>query len=465
MNRLHSILIIDDDETQQLVLEKALTSHLEVQVKRAGTGRDGLLALQMDKDRAIGLVLLDLEMPVLDGLETLTIIKEQYPTMPVIIISGTRDIDKATLSLNMGAKDFLSKPVSVDRLIVSIRNSMAMAGMEERVDRLQAQVENRFGFDRLIGHESGLHDAVSLAGKAAGSSAPVLITGETGVGKEVFARAIHGESARSGKPFIAVNCGAIPKNLVESTLFGHEKGSFTGAIQKTLGKFREAQGGTIFLDEIGELPSDAQVKLLRALQQKEVEPVGAAKPVAVDIRIISATNLPMEEQVKSGAFREDLFFRLNVLEVPIPPLRARVDDIPDLIDHFSRQFAVHEKMAAKTIEADAMQALLVHPWPGNVRELENTIQRAMILAEGESIGVGDLSLVTGGLQDRAAESEHPGPMMLSLLNPDGGIRSLKECEAAIIHAVLSFHKGNVTRAAKELGIAKSTLYRHLGAAD
>lgn len=323
MTGLKTILMIDDDETHHMSLGKALTQHVDVGIISKLSGRDGLLALQSDANRDIGLVLLDLEMPVMDGLETLTLIREQYPVLPVIILSATRDVEKATTALNMGAKDFLAKPVAPDRLVVSIRNALTMAGMERQVDRLQAERDNRFGFDRLIGHAGGLSDSVVLAKKAAGSSAPVLITGETGVGKDVFARAIHGESARAGKPFIPVNCGAIPVNLVESTLFGHEKGSFTGAIQKTLGVFREAQGGTVFLDEVGELPADAQVKLLRVLQQKEVEPVGSAKPVPVDVRIISATNRPMTEQVKKGAFREDLFFRLNVLEVSIPPLAQK----------------------------------------------------------------------------------------------------------------------------------------------
>lgn len=458
MNR--SILIVDDDATQIMRLKTLLQRHFQDDVVEAQTGRDAILALQNDSKRSIQLVLLDLEMPILDGIETLTLMKEQYPNLPVIIISGTEDVGKATQSLQMGALDFLSKPVQENRLVVSIQNALKMQGLSQEVKRLNAEKENRFGFDDLIGHSSGLSDAVKKGQKAAPANIPVLIMGDTGVGKEVFARAIHGESTRAGKPFIAVNCGAIPKNLVESTLFGHEKGSFTGAISKTIGKFREAQGGTIFLDEVGELPPEAQTKLLRVLQQKEVEPVGSSQAVPIDVRVISATNRMMSDEVSEGNFREDLFFRLNVLSITLPNLQQRRQDIPQLVQHFIERTVTSENLTYKTIDKQAMVVLQNHHWPGNVRELENLIHRALVLSEGASLGVADFDLsVKKASQPDEAVKPMNSPFALSLFQEDGTVKALKLCEQEIMLQILHYYQGNVTQAAKALGIAKSTFYR------
>ncbi|MCD8497181.1 MAG: sigma-54 dependent transcriptional regulator [Alphaproteobacteria bacterium] len=272
------ILIVDDDEMQRSMLQTLLRRKLEVESVTAANGREALDWLRDDDGKNIRLVVLDLNMPVMDGMEALAIIRQKYPALPVIMLTGSRDIEKATGAMKLGATDFVTKPYEAERMIVTVRNALKIGVLSKEVKRLSESKSGHFTFDHLIGHEDGLKDVVFLSRKAAASEIPVLISGETGVGKEVFSKAMHGESSRAGKPFIAVNCGAIPSQLVESTLFGHEKGSFTGATEKTSGKFREADGGTIFLDEVGELPLEAQVKLLRVLQQREVEPVGAGKP-------------------------------------------------------------------------------------------------------------------------------------------------------------------------------------------
>lgn len=460
-NDKSKILVIDDDETQHMLARSLIEKHFDCQIVTASTGRDGLLALQNDRDRDIALVLLDLEMPVLDGLETLSILKDQYPLLPVIIASGTKDVDKATMSLSMGALDFLSKPLTAGRLVVSIKNALKMNDLTVQVKNLTAARDDCLHFDGLIGAETGLKESVAMAMRAAESDIPILITGETGVGKEVFARALHGQGKRAGKPFVAVNCGAIPENLVESTLFGHEKGSFTGAIHKAIGKFREAEGGTIFLDEVGELPMEAQVKLLRVLQQKEVEPVGAASPIPVDVRVLSATNRLMEEEFAAGRFREDLYFRLNVLGIPLPPLRERVEDIPLLARYFISRFAAQEGAALKTIAPQAMHGLKTYHWPGNVRELENILHRAIVLSEDDVLQIHDF--VFSGTVASDVQPIAQSPFSLSLFHPSGEMKLLKECEEQIMSLALTHYEGNITRAAKALGIAKSTFYRRLTA--
>ena len=310
--------------------------------------------------------------------------------------------------------------------------------------------------------------------KAAKSDIPVLITGETGVGKEVFARALHGESDRAGYPFIAVNCGAIPENLIESILFGHEKGAFTGAVAKSLGHFREAEHGTIFLDEIGELPLDAQVKLLRVLQQKEIQPVGSSKLIPIDIRVISATHRDLSKDVMDNRFREDLFFRLNVLQIEIPSLKERSEDILPLILHFIERFAVQENLDVKSISDTALAKLTQYNWPGNIRELENVIHRAMVLSEQAEID--EQSIIFSGHGTAPFPDTTPSHPLtpvqnqdktsISLLDTQNNFKPFDEIEIDVIKAALDYHKQNMTHTSKALGIAKSTLYRKLSnAAD
>ena len=318
-----------------------------------------------------------------------------------------------------------------------------------------------------------MRQSILLAQRAAQSNIPILIEGESGVGKEVMARAIQGGSDRGGRPFVAVNCGAIPDNLVESILFGHEKGSFTGAIDKRLGKFQEADGGTLFLDEVGELPLDIQVKLLRALQEGEVDPVGAKKPVKVDIRLISATNKDLQELVAAEKFREDLYYRLNVFPLTLPPLRERSEDIPELIDYFIQKFAAEESRDVKGVETSALDLLMEYDWPGNVRQLENTIYRAVVLSDRETLTLHDFPQIVirtapgeepaipasptldgEGLHPRLAHAEGFSP-----LDAEGEVRPLSEVEGEMIELAITKYQGRMSEVARRLGIGRSTLYR------
>jgi DNA-binding NtrC family response regulator len=330
--------------------------------------------------------------------------------------------------------------------------------------------------------------ALKLAEKATASEIPVLIEGESGVGKELLARAIRAAGARAGKPFVAVNCGAIPANLVESILFGHEKGAFTGASERQLGKFVEADGGTLFLDEIGELPADAQVKLLRALQEGEVDPVGARKPVKVDFRLISATNSNLLELVKAGHFREDLFYRLHIFPITMPPLRERLEDVPDLVRRFVTRFAAEEGKRVRSVSAEAIKMLTSYRWPGNVRQLENAVFRAVVLADTDEIGVAEFPQIAAqvpGFEAFAAPQPLPAPRpaqepasaplvidspetaptasadSLPLLGVDGHIRPMEEIEAAVIRFTIAHYRGRMTEVSRRLGIGRSTLYRKL----
>jgi DNA-binding NtrC family response regulator len=344
---------------------------------------------------------------------------------------------------------------------------------------MQRKQDGTFTTADIVTRSPVMQPVLRAADKAASSTIPVLVQGESGTGKELIARAIHGSSARNGKPFVAVNCGALPENLVESILFGHEKGAFTGATEKHAGKFAEADGGTLFLDEVGELPLAVQVKLLRALQQNEIEPVGGRKPVKVDVRIISATHRDLIADVKSGRFREDLFYRLHVFPISVPPLRERPDDIAELARHFLTRIAAEEGKRVRMIGADAMALLASHRWPGNVRQLENAIFRAVVLAEGEEIGAAEFPQISAqvdeapvqpGLdpqpvfitepQPSPARPEPQGPT-LRLTDAAGAVRPLEEIEREVIRFAIAHHRGQMSEVARRLKIGRSTLYRKL----
>ena len=317
-----TILIVDDDPTQRSLM-RAVCEKAGYPVVQADSGEGAISLLQGDQGQDVSLIMLDLRMPGLGGMETLKRVKSFRDDLPVIVLTAQGGIDTVVEAMQSGAADFFVKPASPERVIVSINNALNLTTLKGEVSRLKRKRDGAMGFKDLIGHSGALKNVLRIGERAAASNIPILITGESGVGKEMIARAIQGSSERSGRSFITVNCGAIPENLVESILFGHEKGSFTGAHQKHIGKFQEADGGTIFLDEVGELPADMQVKLLRVLQDGDVDPVGSKRPVKVDVRVISATNRDLAEEVKSGAFREDLYYRLNVFPVHIPPLRER----------------------------------------------------------------------------------------------------------------------------------------------
>ncbi len=339
--------------------------------------------------RGVELIILDLNMPGMDGLEFLERLQGIRGDLPVIVQTAQGSIETVIKAMRAGADDFVVKPVSPERLKVSMQNLLKVNALTEEVKRLNKKVGGALTFDDLIASSPAMANVLRLGRRGAQSNIPVLIEGESGVGKEMIARAIQGESERVGRPFVAVNCGAIPENLVKSTLFGHEKGSFTGATAKHLGKFQEADGGTLFLDEVAELPLDMQVKLLRAIQEGEIDPVGSRKPVKVSIRLISATNRNMIEMVKAGQFREDLYYRLNVFPVMVPPLRNRTDDIPALVDHFVTRFAAEEGRKVRGVDPRVLAMLQAYAWPGNVRQLENTVFRAIVLSEGDTLLIQD----------------------------------------------------------------------------
>ncbi len=455
------VLIVEDDPMQREMLGTLLRHKLNFGFYAAEHGREALDLLETEAAQTIKLIIMDLQMPVMGGLETLDILKQKHPHLPVIMLTGSRDADDVVKAMQKGAIDFLTKPFDSARMIVTVKNALKISVLSKEVWRLQKEQDGTFTFDNLIGHDAGLSAVVNIGRKAAASDIPLLITGETGTGKEVFAQAVHGESARAGKPFIAVNCGAIPSQLVESTLFGHEKGAFTGAIEKTIGKFREAEGGTIFLDEVGELPLDTQVKLLRVLQQKEVEPVGATKPVGLNVRIISATNRDLQEEVDGRRFREDLFFRLNVLQIQLPSLRDRKQDIAALADHFIERFCANEGRQPKVISQETHRQLTAYSWPGNVRQLENIISRSMVTSDGNILHVEGLQGMVNNPEAVRNVDQSPHQKDICVISGSNDFKTIYEIEQEAIHIALNHFDHNITKASKALGIAKSTFYKKI----
>src|SRR3979490_1675636 len=383
-----SILIVDDDAVARRLVENMVQKcGYETIVVDSG---DAAIAMLTSPDaQVIDAVVLDLVMPGLDGLGVLAKIRDAGLNIPVIVQTAHGAVDSVVSARRPGAQDFVVKPVGFERLQVSLRNALNTQALKGELQRIRHSREGRLTFADIITRSETMAAVLRTAQKAANSTIPVLIEGESGVGKELFARAIHGSSERKSKPFVAVNCGAIPDNLVESILFGHEKGAFTGATERHMGKFVEASGGTLFLDEVGELPLAAQVNLRRAHEEGAVGPVGGQKPVKVDVRIISATNRKLLDRVKGGQFREDLFYRLHVLPLTIPPLRMRREDIPHLLRHFLARFCAEENRAIAAISGEAMAHLTQLEWPGNIRQLENAVYRAVVISEGDELGIAD----------------------------------------------------------------------------
>ena len=465
-----TVLVVDDDPTQRRLVQAVLDreGYNVVHAENGGEAID-----RMTRGGGADVVLLDMVMPGLSGMETLAEMRTAGVRAPVIILTASGGIDTVVKAMQAGAQDFFIKPASPERILISIRNALQMGDLVAEVGRVKRQVSGRTSFDDLVGDSAPMRMVKSLGARAAKSNIPVLITGESGVGKEVIARALHGASSRAGKPFVAVNCGALPANLIESILFGHEKGAFTGAVDKTLGKFREADGGTLFLDEIGELPLDMQVKLLRALQESEIDPVGAKRPVKVDVRIVSATNRDPEAQVKAGAFREDLFYRLNVFPIEAPALRARREDIPALIDHFIARFNAEEGKRVAGAAPDTLALLTAFEWPGNVRQLENAVYRAIVLADGPWLQPHDFPAISGvaaPMPEAQAASDAPAAehALSDLSLPDapvriiddkGHLRTLEDIERDLIQHAIEVYAGHMSEIARRLGIGRSTLYR------
>ena len=453
-----TILIIDDDPAQRRIAGAMLD----------GAGRDwravedGETALELLRSgEEVSLALLDLTMPGMSGFEVLAALRPIRPDLPVIVLTSNGSISNAVEAMKAGANDFLIKPVSPERLETSIATHLKIDALRSEVRRLSPPAGE--GFEHLVAEAQATRAAIRLAERAAQSNIPVLIEGESGVGKEVFAQGVHAASARAGGPFIAVNCGALPENLVESILFGHEKGAFTGAVAKRIGKFEEADGGTLFLDEIGELPLDAQVKLLRAVQEGEVDPVGGAKTVKSDFRLISATNRDLATRVGEGAFREDLYYRISVYPLTLPPLRDRQADIAPLARRFMSRFAAEEGKQITMIDEAAEAMLTAAPWPGNVRQLENAVYRAVVMAEGEVLSTADFTHIRPAA---AAPADMNGVQRdKGFFAPSGHIRPLAEIELEAMTTALDRYDGSMSEAARRLGIGRSTLYRRLQGDD
>jgi DNA-binding NtrC family response regulator len=477
-----TILIADDDPIQRRLLTEM--------IKRAGydalaveSGEAALKTIEQAAP-AIDLLVLDLVMPDLDGMGVLGRLKERGIALPVIVQTAHGSIETVISAMRAGASDFVVKPVGAERLQISMKNALRVDALEGELRRVNRRVSNTLTFKDLVTRSPEMERVIRLGERAAKSAIPVLLEGESGVGKEVVARAIQGAGDRRGKPFVTVNCGAIPSSLVESILFGHEKGSFTGATERHVGKFVEASGGTLFLDEIGELPLDAQVKLLRALQEGEVDPVGGRKSVRVDIRVISATNQNLIELVKQGRFREDLYYRLNVFPIGIPPLRTRREDIPDLARRFLARFAAEEGRPIRGIGAEAMALVTRYEWPGNVRQLENALFRAVVLSEGDELTIAEFPQIAQQVEGfdvripamplmTPAQALQPrtvreiihmpvaDPNALPMMDERGDMRKLDELEGDIIRFAISHYRGQMSKVARKLAIGRSTLYRKL----
>src|SRR5579875_1515674 len=474
------VLIVDDDPVQRRLLE-SLVRRFGYETEVVESGAQALARLESGAGRAVDLIILDLVMPDIDGMTVLERLRERERAIPTIVQTAHGSIETVISAMRAGAIDFVVKPVGVERLQVSIKNALRVDALKEEVRRLNRQTSGTLTFKDLASKSPEMERVIRLGERAAKSTIPVLLEGESGVGKEVIARAIQGASDRRGRAFVTVNCGALPENLVESILFGHEKGAFTGATEKHAGKFVEAHGGTLFLDEIGELPPNAQVKLLRALQEGEVDPVGARRPVKVDVRIISATNQNLIELVKRGQFREDLYYRLNVFPITIPALRARRDEIADLARRFAARFAAEEGKSLRGIGAEALALLESYDWPGNVRQLENAVFRAVVLADGDELTVAEFPQIAAqvkGFEVRIpaaptalVKQQRPereivrvevrDPNVLRLLDETGNLRQLDALEAETIRFALAYYRGQMSAVARKLGIGRSTLYRKM----
>jgi len=468
-----TVLIVDDDPTQRRLMQAVVEKNGMI-AAHASSGEEAIEAITAGG--RIDVVLLDLVMPGMGGMKALEEMRARAAQLPVIVLTASGSIDTVVKAMQAGAMDFLVKPASPERIAVCIKNALKVQELQGEVVRLQKTKTGALSFGDMIADAPCMRQVVRLGQRAAKSNIPVLILGESGVGKELIARAIHGASARTGKPMITVNCGALPENLVESILFGHEKGSFTGATDKHLGKFREADGGTLFLDEVGELPPDMQVKLLRALQEGEIDPVGAKKAVKVDVRIISATNRDLTQEVKVGAFREDLFYRLNVFPIELPPLRERMEDLPALASHFISRFNAQEGTQILGATAQTMALLKSFDWPGNVRQLENAIFRAVVLCEGNELTPEDFPHISGVSHD-IVENAEEAPLVIEssasssetasaepdlpirIMTGEGHVRALEEIERDLIEFAIGTYAGQMSEIARRLGIGRSTLYR------
>ena len=445
------ILLVDDDPGHLTTL-KTITKSWGYSVE---TADDGSVAVEMVKSEPMDLVLMDVRMTKMSGIEALEQIKAYNPSIPVIIMTAYSSVESAVEALKSGAYDYLMKPLDFEVLKLAIERACEHAGLKEENKALKEYLQSDYNIANIIGRSQPMRKLLDLVAMVAPSEATVLITGESGTGKELIARSLHYNSPRKGKPLVVVNCASIAETLLESELFGHEKGAFTGADKRHEGRFMQANHGTIFLDEIGETSSTMQAKLLRVFQEKEVQRVGGEETIKVDVRIVAATNRDLEADVAQGHFREDLFYRLNVMNLNVPPLKERQEDIPLLAQHFLDKFADKNRKNVKGFVPLAMDMLLNYEWPGNVRELENVIERAIILLTGEYITEKQLPLNITKIYPELSTSPSA---TASVMN---GTRSLEDIEKEAIITTLQASSGNKTETARRLGITRKTLHNKL----
>lgn len=444
MTRRKRILVVDDDESLRRITQ--------MQLQEAGyevcTAADGQQALALAGDFGPALVITDLKMPGMSGMELLARLRSECPETTVIMITAYGTIQNAVEAMKAGAYDYITKPIDYDELVLVVDRALERQQLAEEVQNLRAVLNEKYGFENIIGHSKALLRVLNVAARVAPTDSTVLIQGETGTGKELLAKAIYHNSRRKNKPFVTINCGAIPKDLLESELFGHVKGSFTGAITNRRGKVEMADGGTLFLDEVGELPLELQVKLLRLLQQGEIEKVGGTQPAVVDVRVIAATHRNLQAMLENGTFREDLYYRLAVIPLEIPPMRERSEDIPELVQHlFLNARQRHGKPDLKLPPA-LLPYFTAYRWPGNVRELENVLERLVVLSVGGEVTVDDLP--------DFLRREPPSQDAVLLDLPPHGI-SLENVERELIHRALEKFNWNQTQAAEYLDISRRTL--------
>ncbi|MFO7738612.1 MAG: sigma-54 dependent transcriptional regulator [Desulfatiglandaceae bacterium] len=444
-----TILIVDDEANILQSLEGILSDE-GFEIIRAGSGREALTKIE---EEIPDLVLLDIWMPGKDGLETLTDIKRAYPSLQVVMMSGHGTIETAVRATKMGAYDFIEKPLSLEKLLLSVNNALEYYRLEEEITLLKEKEKKKYNITGQSEIIAQLKEQIRIV---APTNAWVLISGENGTGKELVAHTIHSLSERDRKPMVEVNCAAIPEDLIESELFGHEKGAFTGATTMRKGKFDQAHEGTIFLDEIGDMSLKAQSKTLRILQEQKFERVGGTRTIQVDVRVLAATNKDLEVEIEKGTFREDLYFRLNVIPMRVPPLRERLEDIPALVDEFRKEFSLSAKIETKRFTEEAIRILQKYEWPGNVRELKNLVERLMIMVPGQVIQPKDIP---------APFNKSPGiKESFESALMQGSLRAARgEFEKAFIEGKLREFKGNISQTAESIGIERSNLHKKIKA--
>jgi DNA-binding NtrC family response regulator len=447
MSTRGTLLVVEDDDAMRELLAEEL-GDAGYTVRSAPSASIGI---ELARAEPADVVVTDLRMPEMDGFDLIRGVRALPAPPHIIMVTAFGSIETAIRAVKLGAYDYITKPFEIEELLLAVDKALAERGLRRQVERLQAEVEDRFAWSNIVAHSAAMQDVISMVRRVAGASASVLVTGESGTGKELIARAIHYNSPRRAGPFVAINLAAVPAALIESELFGHKKGAFTDARADKPGVFVEASGGTIFLDEIGELALPLQAKLLRVLQEQEVRPLGASKNQSVDVRVVAATNRHLEGMLGDGSFREDLYYRLNVIQIELPPLRARPEDIGPLSEYLLRQLGARQQPPRQVrLSPAAREALLGHRWPGNVRELTNVLERGLTLCAGDEIGLDDLPA-------QVRERKQPETLAAAAARR----LTLAELEREYIGLVLDDEGGNKTRAAQRLGLDRKTLYRKL----